>query len=196
MVICVTNRTLCREDFMHRIGRLAAARPHAVMLREKDLEPAAYERLARQAKELCDRCGVPFIVHQHAAVAEKVGASHLHLTLSALRAYKHRGNLAVGASVHSPAEAVEAEALGAVYLIAGHIFATDSKNGLPPRGLSFLRQVCEAVRVPVFAIGGIDAANARAALACGAAGVCVMSAAMACEDPAALVREFKKPSGR
>lgn len=191
MLICVTNRRLCREDFLRRIGRLAAARPYAVLLREKDLDLPAYEQLARKAKAICDRHGVLLIAGQNAAAAEKAGLTHVHLPMPALRAHPKGGPLVVGASVHTVAEAEEAQALGAAYLVAGHIFATDSKKGLPPRGLPFLRQVCQAVDLPVFAIGGIDAANAREVLASGAAGFCVMSAAMTCRDPVALIEELK-----
>ncbi len=98
----------------------------------------------------------------------------------------------MGASCHSVEEAREAEALGCTYLTAGHIFATDCKMGAPPRGLDFLRSVCAAVALPVYAIGGISAGNFCAVRRCGAAGACVMSGAMTCEDPAAYLRSFEK----
>ena len=50
---------------------------------------------------------------------------------------------------------MEAERLGATYVTAGHIFTTDCKKGLPPRGLDFLKNVCDAVTIPVYGIGGI-----------------------------------------
>lgn len=191
MLICVTNHRLCRGDFLQRIRRLAEAGPHAIMLREKDLAPPAYEELARRVKEICDNCGVRLILHQQAAVAEKLGHSHLHLSMAALRTYRQSWRpQSIGASVHTVAEAVEAQALGAAYVVAGHIYATDCKQGLAPRGLPFLRQICQAAQLPVFAIGGITAANLPEVLASGAKGCCVMSAAMTCPDPAALVRDF------
>lgn len=193
MLICVTRRQLCQEDFLHRIQQLAQARPYAVMLREKDLDLPSYERLAGEVKEICDRYGVLLILHQHGIVAEKLKLSHLHLSLPALRTYKAGERpLLVGASVHSVAEAEEAQALGAAYVVAGHIYATGCKPGIPPRGLSLLRQVCQAVALPVFAIGGITRENAREVLASGARGCCVMSEAMTCEEPAALVEAFAK----
>lgn len=76
----------------------------------------------------------------------------------------------VGASVHSPEEAREAQALGADYVTAGHVFATDCKRGLEPRGLEFLRETVNAVSIPVFAIGGISAENVKAVRKAGAAG--------------------------
>lgn len=78
-------------------------------------------------------------------------------------------------SVHSQDEAIEAERLGADALIAGHIFVTDCKKGLEPRGLDFLRKICENVSIPVFAIGGIDDNNTELVKQAGAQGECRMS---------------------
>ncbi len=83
-----------------------------------------------------------------------------------------------GASVHSPREALLAQKAGASYVTAGHVFATDCKRGVPPRGLSFLRETCQAVQIPVYALGGIQAQNAAECILAGAQGVCVMSACM------------------
>jgi thiamine-phosphate pyrophosphorylase len=86
----------------------------------------------------------------------------------------------VGVSVHSVLEAQEAISLGATYLTAGHIFSTDCKKGVPPRGLDFLREICSLSPVPVYAIGGIhlDSEQIRMVEECGAAGVCIMSGMM------------------
>ena len=88
----------------------------------------------------------------------------------------------LGASCHSLEEALEAERLGCTYIIAGHIFATDCKKGLPGRGLDFLKSICENVSIPVYAIGGIDSSNIEAVRNAGAKGACVMSGFMQCED--------------
>lgn len=193
MLICVTQRMLCQEDFLHRIQQLAQAKPYAVMLREKDLDLPSYERLTRKVKEICEHYQVLLIIHQHAIVAETLGLTHLQLSMPALRTF-HRGKypLVIGASVHSVAEAQEAKNLGASYLVVGHIYATDCKKGLAPRGLSLVRQVCQAVNLPVFAIGGITRENAAGVLGIGAKGICVMSEAMTCKDPMMLVHDLKK----
>ena len=82
--------------------------------------------------------------------------------------------------MHSVEDARRAGQLGASYLIAGHIFATGCKPGIPPRGLAFLQEVCRAASVPVYAIGGIslDSEQMQSVLSCGAAGVCIMSGMM------------------
>ena len=86
----------------------------------------------------------------------------------------------IGTSVHSVEDAMEAERLGATYVTAGHIFTTDCKKGLPPRGLDFLKNVCDAVTIPVYGIGGIkfDPQQWNSLKKQGACGGCIMSGMM------------------
>jgi thiamine-phosphate pyrophosphorylase len=84
----------------------------------------------------------------------------------------------LGVSVHSISEALEAELLGATYLIAGNIYETDCKKGLPGKGLEYLRDVCAAVSIPVYAIGGITKERLLEIKQAGAAGGCMMSGMM------------------
>ena len=87
----------------------------------------------------------------------------------------------IGASCHSLEEAKEAQDLGCTYITAGHIFLTDCKKGLPGRGLPFLEEICKAVRIPVYAIGGISSQNIESVRKTGAAGACIMSGFMRCK---------------
>jgi thiamine-phosphate pyrophosphorylase len=82
--------------------------------------------------------------------------------------------------------------MGASYLIAGHIFATDCKKGLSPRGLDFLAAVCRVTQIPVFAIGGINDKCYPLVLKAGAAGACIMSETMICHDPQLLADRYRK----
>lgn len=194
-IICVTNRHLCREDIVERIRALAAARPRAVILREKDLAAEEYRALAQQALAACADYGVSCVLHGFAGVARELEAKALHLPLPALRQLSVAERAAftvLGASCHSVEDAREAEALGCSYITAGHIFATDCKRGLPGRGLDFLARVCRGVTIPVYAIGGIAPESIANLWAAGAAGACVMSGAMTCEDPAAFLASFKE----
>ena len=182
-IFCVTNRKLCREDFLSRIEKIAAARPGGVILREKDLTETQYRALAVAVIEICEKNKVPCILHSFVNVANELGHSALHLPLNLLRALpaaERRRFSTLGASCHSVEEAVEAEALGCTYVTAGHIFDTDCKRELPGRGLAFLEKVCGSVAIPVYAIGGIQVENIAAVRAAGAAGACVMSGAMVC----------------
>lgn len=195
-IICVTNRYLCRENILQRVQALAEARPRAIILREKDLAPAAYRNLAEQALSLCARYGTPCVLHGFAGIARELECPALHLPLAALRelsAAEKACFSVLGASCHSQAEAEEAAELGCSYITAGHIFDTDCKRGLPGRGLDFLAGICRVVSLPVYAIGGITPKNAAAARQAGAAGSCVMSRAMTCDDPAAYLAAFEEP---
>jgi thiamine-phosphate pyrophosphorylase len=190
MIIAVTNRLLCQGDFLERLKQIAQCRPHSIILREKDLSPAEYELLAAECLPICSRYNVPLVINSHLDVARKLKVLRIHLPLDTF--LKHRDELAgfqqTGVSVHSVEEAKSAEDLGAGYLIAGHIFPTDCKKGVPPRGLEFLQEVCAAVSIPVFAIGGITQFNVREVLKAGAAGICVMSQLMTCENPGNVMR--------
>ena len=122
------------------------------------------------------------MLHTYLETAAKLQHPYIHLPLFLLRENSGELNdfIEVGCSVHSVEEAEEAQKLGATYLTAGHIYATDCKKGLPPRGTDFLKEVCSAVTIPVYAIGGIHAGTGqiREVMECGASGGCIMSEMM------------------
>ena len=181
-LICVTNRKLCSRPFAEQVERVCLLRPKAVILREKDLPGTDYEILAGQVLEICRKDNVPCILHSFPETAKRLDCRNIHLPLPLLEKYQDQLSFfdIIGSSVHSPEEAQKAESLGATYLSAGHVFTTDCKKGLPPRGLDFLRKTAESVSVPVYGIGGIkiDAGQLKLLLENGAAGGCVMSAMM------------------
>ena len=173
-IICVTNRQLC-GDLKERVRELHSA-DVPVILREKDLDEAEYERLARKIIEVCP----DVILHTYRDVTKKTGAKKLHLPFSMMNDNVKDDFETVGVSVHSPEEAMKAQEMGADYVIAGHIFVTDCKKGLEPRGLGYLRKTVNAVSVPVYAIGGISPANVSLIQETGAVGACIMSGFMRC----------------
>lgn len=188
-LVCITNRHLFEHveteggqpSFLARLERIAAAHPAAIVLREKDMDERDYEVLAREVQCICRRHQVPFIAHTFARIAVHLGADGLHLPLPLLRRLRESGAALpahLGTSCHSLEDVREAERLGCSYLIAGHIYATTCKPGLPPRGLAFLREVTAAAELPVYAIGGITPARLREVREAGAAGGCAMSSLM------------------
>ena len=191
MIICIsevlvfTNRLLCRESFLSRIEKTAKEKPKAIVLREKDLNEEDYKELAKKVIEICRRYGTQCILHSYVNTAAMLNHDALHLPFHKLLrlsdSQKSRFKL-LGASVHSADEAVQAEFLGCTYITAGHIFDTDCKAGCPGKGLRYLREICESVEIPVYAIGGIKAENIADVIDAGAKGVCVMSGAMTCAD--------------
>ena len=181
-VIAVTNRKLSSRPFLEQMERVCKLHPRAVILREKDLSEEEYAELAVQILTLCKQYQVPCMLHTYLETARKLQHPYIHLPLFLLRETSENPGdfLAVGCSVHSVEEAKEAQKLGATYLTAGHIYTTDCKKGLPPRGLDFLREICNAVTIPVYAIGGIHAGTRQIqeVMDCGASGACIMSEMM------------------
>lgn len=194
-ILCVTNSVLCREPFLHRLERLAAAGPSAIILREKTLSEAAYDHLAEQAIQICKKYDTTLVMHSFYQAALKRRHPALHVPLPILRqmSEEQRSSFSIlGASCHSVEEAVLAQTLGCTYVTAGHIFPTACKEGLPGRGLQFLKEVCQAVEIPVFGIGGINGERLESVLGNGAAGACVMNAFMTCQDPEKMISHMEE----
>ena len=96
----------------------------------------------------------------------------------------------VGRSVHSLDAAVRAEKEGCDYVVAGSVFPTTSHPGGPVGGVALIEQIAKNITIPVIAIGGITAANARSCIDAGARGVAVLSALMDADDPRAAAAEL------
>lgn len=181
-ILAVSNRTLSKRPFLEQIEEICKHHPKSLILREKDLSEAEYTALAKDVLAICQRHNVSCILHTYFRAAKELGCDAIHLPLPLLRAHKEElsGFSHVGTSIHAPAEAEEAEKLGATYITAGHIYVTDCKKGLAPRGLMFLEEVCRKVSIPVYAIGGIkiNEKQLREIIDCGAKGGCIMSGMM------------------
>ncbi len=178
----MTNRHLCEGDFFEQIHRIAQGGYYqTLILREKDLSEQEYKYYAQKVMEICRKNQIRCILHSFYPVAKELGCRNLHMPLPALERMSQRDRDffdEIGASVHSVEQVRRAMQCGASYLVAGHIFETGCKPGLPPRGLDFLREVLCEVTIPVYGIGGITPQNEKAVMECGASGVCVMSGCM------------------
>lgn len=194
-ILCVTNRSLCTGDFLTRIEKIARCRPAGIILREKDLSAGEYKTLAGRVLEICAAGNTPCILHSFADTAIALGAPAIHLPLHMLHCMSKAQRSCfktIGVSCHSLEDAAEARRLGCSYIIAGHIFKTYCKRGLPGRGLDFLQSVCKSVSIPVYGIGGIGRDNIGLVYRSGAAGACVMSGAMSCEDADTYFKELER----
>lgn len=193
MLFVITSSKSCKEDFLTRIERIASANPDRIILREKHLSQDDLLELAIKCKKICDKYSVAFSVNSSIEVARKINANiHLPYKLFVENNENIKDFSTIGVSVHSISEAETAEMLGASYLTAGHIFATDCKKGLKPRGIEYLSDISEAVKIPVLGIGGISLERLSSVLQTGAAGACVMSHFMNCDNPESEVSVFKK----
>lgn len=167
----------------------------AVQLREKDLSPRELYALAVEARSVLGPLGTHLLINDRADIACAVQLDGVHLTTTSLspkaaRCCLRAGSL-VGASTHTLAEARFAEEFGADFITFGPVFYTPSKAGYgDPRGLEELREICAAVHLPVFALGGITPARIPACLDAGAHGVAAISALLDVPDITAAVRTF------
>lgn len=165
-MLVITNRTLVKGNFNGRIEEIDKANIDAIVLREKDWTRDKCESFLRET----DISHKVFINNPNMR-------NHSYISIP-FSEFESRKNVNAIVSLHSADEAKIAEEKGAKAIIAGHIFATDCKRGLEPRGLGFLYKICSSVNIPVFAIGGIDESNVKSVMEEGAFGVAVMSSAM------------------
>ncbi len=130
------------------------------------------------------------------ALAAKTSGVHLaakSLPLPIAKAVLHSAGWCgiVGISVHSLDEALEAEQAGADYITFGHIFASESHRGQPPRGIAALKRIVDCIGIPVIAIGGIQVQNVGPVLETGCSGVAVIGAVMHQASPLLAVKKLK-----
>lgn len=166
-----------------------------VQLREKDLGARALLRLADRMRTLTGRYGATLLVNDRVDIAMAVGADGVHLGAASIPPTEARRLLGpgalIGCSTHSQCELRAAEDGGADFVTFGPVFFTASKAAYgAPVGLSALDAACRATRLPVFALGGIGAAQIPETLKAGAHGVALITEVMAAPDPAAAVRNL------
>jgi thiamine-phosphate pyrophosphorylase len=155
-----------------------------IQLRLKDASTEEVIVQGAPFRLLCEELGVTFVVNDDVQAALALLADGVHLGRDDEGTdIAREAGLMLGRSASSAEEAKLAEDEGAAYIGAGPVWATPSKpDAHPPIGLDGLRAISEAVRIPVIAIGGIDASNARDCIDAGAFGVAVVRAAAEAAD--------------
>lgn len=164
----------------------------AVILREKDLDSNKVIPLAERIKRITEPKNVPLIINGNIEAALKVNSKGFHTSYTDYMKGHFKFNGILGVSVHSTSEAVTAQKKGADYLLAGHIFKTDCKKGLKPRGISFLEDILSNVSIPIIAIGGINKSNIDELLKTDVYGAAVMSLVMCSDYPYLTTHNLKK----
>ena len=192
-VLVISDRSQARRPLPEIAAAAFASGCRWFSLREKDLPEAERRRLLSELVILGRRFGATVTVHDDIESAIAAGAAGVHLPggsdPAAARLRMPRG--LIGASAHGPAEAVALLAGKADYVTLSPIFPSPSKPEYgPPLGLGALRETAAQTNGAVVALAGIDADNAAACLAAGAAGVAVMGEIMRADDPEAVVRRL------
>ncbi|ATV63051.1 thiamine phosphate synthase [Fusobacterium pseudoperiodonticum] len=194
----ISNRKLCEnENLEKQIEKISSAYEKkmilenfeivALTLREKDLDKNEYLKLIEEIYPVCQKYKIDLILHQNydLNLDEKYNIEGIHLSYDIFKSLNEnikaeliKKYKRIGVSIHSLDEAKEVENLGASYVVAGHIFETDCKKGLEPRGLKFVEDLSSTLSIPIFAIGGIDEKNSQSVIDSGAFSVCMMSSMM------------------
>ena len=194
----VTDRSLSRGRPTAEIVRQAVqGGVTCVQLREKSCGTREFLEEARAVKAALAGTGVPLIINDRLDVALAAGADGVHLgqrdmPLAEARRLAPAGWI-VGVSAESVEDAIRAEQGGADYIGASPVFATPTKTDhAPPLGLDGLRSIRAAVKLPLVAIGGLHARNARDVVRAGADGLAVVSAIVAAADPRAAAVELRR----
>lgn len=167
-----------------------------IQLRAKDHASAQIAEIAADLHRITAGRGVPLIINDHPEIARLVGAEGVHLgqdDMPIAEARKIVGpNCMVGKSTHSLDQAIRAFYEGADYIGFGPIFATPTKPDYPPVGLNDIQKVHDAVRIPIFCIGGIKLDNLPEVMEAGARRVVIVSGLLQAPDAAEYARSAKK----
>ncbi len=177
----ITDRSLFDggEKFLDAVESVLMGGVKAIQLREKNLSDYELVELGEKLRLLTSNYGTRLFINSRPDIAEQIGANGVHLTETSVHVNEVKRNfsgLIVGVSTHSLEGALLAETQGADYITFSPIYETPSKASYgPPQGLDALRQVTQAVRLPVLALGGVTLHRVPECLEQGAFGVALIS---------------------
>lgn len=167
-----------------------------LQLREKELDDETFLEEAKELKALCREYNVPFVINDNVDIAIKMDADGVHVGQSDMEAGDVRAKLGsdkiIGVSAQTVEQAVLAEKRGADYLGVGAVFPTGSKDDADDVSFETLKAICEAVSIPVIAIGGISKENTMKLKGSGICGIAVISAIYAAKDIKKAAAELKE----
>ena len=167
-----------------------------IQLREKQLSEEEFLEEARRMKAVCAKYHVPLLINDNVEIALAVDADGVHVGQSDMEALDVRAKLGpdkiIGVTAKTVEQALLAEKHGADYLGSGAVFGTSTKEDASKMDHKVLKQICQAVQIPVVAIGGITEENVAELAGNGICGVAVVSAIFAKKDIEAATRELKK----
>ena len=196
LLYAVTDRSwLNGETLYSQVEKALEGGATFVQLREKHLDPDAFLQEAKEIKDLCAKYQVPFVLDDDVELALEVGADGVHVGQSDMEAGDVRAKLGedkiVGVSAQTVEQALLAQERGADYLGVGAVFPTSSKDDAVEVDHEMVKAICEAVDIPVIAIGGITKDNVQELSGCGLCGIAVISAIFAKPDIKKATEELK-----
>ena len=192
----VTDRTWLNGRTLGQVvGEAITGGATLIQLREKDAGYDVFKYQALEIQRLCRQHNIPFIVNDNVNLAVDIDADGVHVGQDDMNAANVRELIGagkiLGVSVRTPEEALLAESRGADYLGAGAVFHTGSKSDAVDITHEALREICRSVKIPVVAIGGINALNAHELSGSGIAGLAVISAIFASPDIMGAAQELR-----
>ena len=194
LYVC-TDRDIMITDTLEEAVELAIKGGATIIqLREKDCTSREFYELALSIKDITDAYEVPLIINDRLDIALAVHADGVHLGQSDIPVQVARNvmgpNCIVGATANTLEKAKEAWQSGADYLGVGDVFGSATKNDTKPVELKELKKICDTVKIPVVAIGGISKKNIHLLKDTGVAGVAVISAVLGQTDITAAAEEL------
>ena len=195
-----SDEVVLRTDFVDRARRVMhAGGPRvAVHLRASKLTGRGLFDLACTLAQVQRETGAWLVVNDRADIALTCGARGVQLTsrsISPIEARRASPTLALGASVHSTEDAAAAAGASATWLVAGHVFETESHPGEEGRGPAFIERLVTDHALPVIAIGGVRPEHVRGLRAVGAHGVAVIRGIWHASDAGAAVIDYLSAHG-
>lgn len=196
LLYAVTDRSWLGEQTLYeQVEEALKGGATFVQLREKELDDDTFLAEAIEIQELCKRYKVPFVINDNVEIARKMNADGVHVGQSDMEAGNVRALLGedkiLGVSAQTVEQAILAEQRGADYLGVGAVFHTGSKADADDVSHETLKAICEAVSIPVVAIGGIGKHNVLELSGSGICGIAVISAIFAAEDITSATAELK-----
>lgn len=187
LLYAVTDRSWLRNaSLAQQVGAALKGGATFIQLREKNLDEDSFTREAKEIRELCKKYGVPFVINDRVDAVTAVDADGVHVGQRDMEVREVRRKLGadkiIGVSARTVEQALRAEAHGADYLGVGAVFPTGTKTDAAEVDRSTVKAICEAVDIPVIAIGGIGEGNVLQLAGNGLCGIAVVSAVFAQPD--------------
>lgn len=197
LLYAVTDRAwLNGETLYEQVEKAIKGGVTFIQLREKNLDEESFLAEALEIQELCRKYNMPFIINDNVEIANKIKADGIHVGQHDMKAGNVRAilgeDMILGVSVQAVEQALLAEKEGADYLGVGAVFPTGSKADADYVSYETLNAICDAVSIPVVAIGGIGAENVSKLKGSGISGIAVISAIFAAEDIESATRKLKQ----